>query len=199
MCPAKMAKGVEVVEEGIFSAKDYEDPLSAPLIDPKELGSWSFYRPLIANLPPTNAAALAFSASTGGHINPAVTFGLFLARKVSLIRAVMYMVAQCAGAICGVGLVKLFQSSSYETHKGGANMLAPGYNKGTGLGAEMIRTSVLVYTVFSAADPKRSARDSHVPLEIIDAATSWLRWVFVDLEIRIGTRALVFHVFFLQK
>ncbi|CAL5404467.1 unnamed protein product [Camellia sinensis] len=183
--PAKMAKGVEVVEEGIFSAKDYEDPLSAPLIDPKELGSWSFYRPLIAK--------------ARGHINPAVTFGLFLARKVSLIRAVMYMVAQCAGAICGVGLVKLFQSSSYETHKGGANMLAPGYNKGTGLGAEMIRTSVLVYTVFSAADPKRSARDSHVPLEIIDAATSWLRWVFVDLEIRIGTRALVFHVFFLQK
>ncbi|KAJ6708040.1 AQUAPORIN PIP-TYPE-RELATED [Salix viminalis] len=35
---------------------------------------------------------------SGGHINPAVTFGLFLARKVSLIRAVAYMVAQCAGA-----------------------------------------------------------------------------------------------------
>ncbi|GMP23180.1 hypothetical protein CsSME_00000869 [Camellia sinensis var. sinensis] len=46
---------------------------------------------------------------SGGHINPAVTFGLFLARKVSLIRALLYMVAQCAGAICGVGLVKAFQ------------------------------------------------------------------------------------------
>ncbi|KAG9130411.1 hypothetical protein Leryth_004411 [Lithospermum erythrorhizon] len=74
---------------------------------------------------------------SGGHINPAVTFGLFLARKVSLIRAVAYMVAQCLGAICGVG---------------------------TALGAEIIGTFVLVYTVFSATDPKRSARDSHVPV-----------------------------------
>ncbi|KAJ1395949.1 Major intrinsic protein [Sesbania bispinosa] len=101
---------------------------------------------------------------SGGHINPAVTFGLFLARKVSLIRAIMYMVAQCLGAICGVGLVKAFQSSYYNRYKGGANMLADGYNKGTGLGAEIIGTFVLVYTVFSATDPKRNARDSHVPV-----------------------------------
>lgn len=100
----------------------------------------------------------------GGHINPAVTFGLFLARKVSLIRAILYMVAQCLGAICGVGLVKAFQSSLYNRYNGGANMLADGYNKGTGLGAEIIGTFVLVYTVFSATDPKRSARDSHVPV-----------------------------------
>ncbi|KAK2364119.1 putative aquaporin PIP2-5 [Trifolium repens] len=101
---------------------------------------------------------------SGGHINPAVTFGLFLARKVSLIRAVLYMVAQCLGAICGVGLVKAFQKSYYNRYKGGANMLNDGYSKGTGLGAEIIGTFVLVYTVFSATDPKRSARDSHVPV-----------------------------------
>ncbi|KAG7636389.1 Major intrinsic protein [Arabidopsis thaliana x Arabidopsis arenosa] len=35
---------------------------------------------------------------------------------------------------------------------------------GTALGAEIIGTFVLVYTVFSASDPKRSARDSHVPV-----------------------------------
>ncbi|NBI05182.1 hypothetical protein D3Z37_19960, partial [Lachnospiraceae bacterium] len=101
---------------------------------------------------------------SGGHINPAVTFGLFLARKVSLIRAVLYMVAQCLGAICGVGLVKAFQSSYYNRYGGGANSLAEGYNTGVGLGAEIIGTFVLVYTVFSATDPKRSARDSHVPV-----------------------------------
>ena len=101
---------------------------------------------------------------SGGHINPAVTFGLFLGRKVSLIRAVMYMVAQCLGAICGVGLVKAFQSSYYNRYGGGANTLSDGYNKGTGLGAEIIGTFVLVYTVFSATDPKRNARDSHVPV-----------------------------------
>ncbi|KAG9445591.1 hypothetical protein H6P81_011719 [Aristolochia fimbriata] len=101
---------------------------------------------------------------SGGHINPAVTFGLFLARKVSLVRAVMYMVAQCLGAICGVGLVKGFQKSLYVRYGGGANELAQGYNKGVGLGAEIIGTFVLVYTVFSATDPKRNARDSHVPV-----------------------------------
>ncbi|KAG6388212.1 hypothetical protein SASPL_153411 [Salvia splendens] len=101
---------------------------------------------------------------SGGHINPAVTFGLLLARKVSLIRAVMYMVAQCLGAICGVGLVKAFQSSHYKRYGGGANELNDGYSTGVGLGAEIIGTFVLVYTVFSATDPKRSARDSHVPV-----------------------------------
>ncbi|XP_027356426.1 uncharacterized protein LOC113865851 isoform X2 [Abrus precatorius] len=101
---------------------------------------------------------------SGGHINPAVTFGLFLARKVSLIRAVLYMVAQCLGAICGVGLVKAFMKHPYNSLGGGANSVAPGYNTGTALGAEIIGTFVLVYTVFSATDPKRSARDSHVPV-----------------------------------
>ncbi|KAK5795165.1 hypothetical protein PVK06_036423 [Gossypium arboreum] len=101
---------------------------------------------------------------SGGHINPAVTFGLFLARKVSLIRAIAYMVAQSLGAICGVGLVKAFQSAYYNRYGGGANTLADGYSTGTGLGAEIIGTFVLVYTVFSATDPKRKARDSHVPV-----------------------------------
>ncbi|MBA0725653.1 hypothetical protein Golax_022220 [Gossypium laxum] len=101
---------------------------------------------------------------SGGHINPAVTFGLFLARKVSLIRAISYMVAQSLGAICGVGLVKAFQSAYYNRYGGGANTLADGYSTGTGLGAEIIGTFVLVYTVFSATDPKRKARDSHVPV-----------------------------------
>ncbi|XP_073148810.1 aquaporin PIP2-4-like isoform X2 [Henckelia pumila] len=101
---------------------------------------------------------------SGGHINPAVTFGLFLARKVSLVRAILYMVAQCLGAICGCGLVKAFQKSYYVRYGGGANMLNDGYSKGTGLAAEIIGTFVLVYTVFSATDPKRNARDSHVPV-----------------------------------
>ncbi|GJN07561.1 hypothetical protein PR202_ga25461 [Eleusine coracana subsp. coracana] len=101
---------------------------------------------------------------SGGHINPAVTFGLFLARKVSLVRALLYIVAQCLGAISGVALVKGFQSGFYVRYGGGANTVADGYSTGTGLAAEIIGTFVLVYTVFSATDPKRNARDSHVPV-----------------------------------
>ncbi|KAF7081556.1 hypothetical protein CFC21_094726 [Triticum aestivum] len=101
---------------------------------------------------------------SGGHINPAVTFGLFLARKLSLTRAVFYIVMQCLGAICGAGVVKGFQTTLYQGNGGGANSVAPGYTKGDGLGAEIVGTFVLVYTVFSATDAKRSARDSHVPI-----------------------------------
>lgn len=101
---------------------------------------------------------------SGGHINPAVTFGLLLARKVSLVRAVLYIVAQSLGAIAGVALVKAFQSAYYDRYGGGANELSAGYSTGVGLAAEIIGTFVLVYTVFSATDPKRVARDSHVPV-----------------------------------
>jgi aquaporin PIP len=102
---------------------------------------------------------------SGGHINPAVTFGLLLARKVSLVRAALYVVAQCLGAMCGAGLVKAFHGAHwYLRYGGGANELAAGYSKGAGLGAEIVGTFVLVYTVFSATDPKRKVRDSHVPV-----------------------------------
>ncbi|XP_074566527.1 aquaporin PIP2-7-like [Curcuma longa] len=101
---------------------------------------------------------------SGGHINPAVTFGLFLARKVSLLRAVAYMVAQCLGAIVGAGIVKGIMKHPYNSLGGGANEVSSGYSRGTALGAEIIGTFVLVYTVFSATDPKRNARDSHVPV-----------------------------------
>uniref|UniRef100_A0A7N0TT00 Uncharacterized protein n=1 Tax=Kalanchoe fedtschenkoi TaxID=63787 RepID=A0A7N0TT00_KALFE len=101
---------------------------------------------------------------SGGHINPAVTFGLLLARKLSLTRALLYIVMQCLGAICGAGVVKGFQVGQYQMAGGGANVVAHGYTKGDGLGVEIVGTFVLVYTVFSATDSKRSARDSHVPI-----------------------------------
>lgn len=102
---------------------------------------------------------------SGGHINPAVTFGLLLARKLSLTRAVFYIVMQCLGAICGAAVVKGFEGTTrYELLGGGANSVNHGYTKGDGLGAEIVGTFVLVYTVFSATDAKRSARDSHVPI-----------------------------------
>ncbi|XP_004505993.1 aquaporin PIP2-7 [Cicer arietinum] len=202
-----MAKDVEVQEHGEFSAKDYQDPPPAPLIDFDELTKWSFYRALIAEFVATLlflyvtiltiigyshqsdpkaggtdcdgvgilGIAWAFGGMifilvyctagiSGGHINPAVTFGLFVGRKVSLLRAVFYMAAQCAGAISGTGLAKGFQKAYFDRYGGGANFVHDGYNKGTALGAEIIGTFVLVYTVFSATDPKRNARDSHVPV-----------------------------------
>ncbi|XP_019244613.1 PREDICTED: probable aquaporin PIP1-5 [Nicotiana attenuata] len=107
---------------------------------------------------------MCFSAMMCGHINPAVTFGMFLARKLSLTRAVFYIVMQCLGAICGAGVVKGFQPSLYQVKGGGANVVNHGYTKGDGLGAGIVGTFVLVYTVFSATDAKRNARDTYVPI-----------------------------------
>ncbi len=97
-------------------------------------------------------------------MNPAVTLGLLLGRKVTLLRALLYMVSQCLGAICGAGLVKAFQVSSFDRLGGGVNFVHPGYSIGSGLGAEILGTFFLVFTVFSATDPKRNARDSHIPV-----------------------------------
>ena len=76
-----------------------------------------------------------------------VTFGLLLARRLSLTRAVFYMIMQCLGAICGAGMVKGFQIHDFETRGGGINVVASGYSKLAGLGAEIVGTFVLVYTV----------------------------------------------------
>ncbi len=43
---------------------------------------------------------------SGGHLNPAVTFGLLVARKIDLRTALPYIAAQLAGAVLGALLVK---------------------------------------------------------------------------------------------
>src|SRR5690348_5153300 len=45
---------------------------------------------------------------SGGHINPAVTFGLWIANKIGGRLAWQYVGAQVLGAVAGAGLVKAF-------------------------------------------------------------------------------------------
>ena len=42
---------------------------------------------------------------SGCHINPAVTAGLLVGRKIGIIKAICYIVAQCLGATIGAGLL----------------------------------------------------------------------------------------------
>lgn len=74
-------------------------------------------------------------------------------------------------------MVKGFQPKQYQALGGGANTIAHGYTKGSGLGAEIIGTFVLVYTVFSATDAKRNARDSHVPVSFYNTINKG--WILV--------------------
>ena len=46
---------------------------------------------------------------SGCHINPAVTAGLLVGRKIGLLRAIAYIVAQCFGGAIGAGLLLVIQ------------------------------------------------------------------------------------------
>lgn len=49
----------------------------------------------------------SFGHISGGHINPAVTAAMVVTRKLSLAKALFYVMAQCLGAITGAGIVYL--------------------------------------------------------------------------------------------
>ena len=46
---------------------------------------------------------------SGCHINPAVTAGLLVGRKIGFLRAIAYIVAQCFGGAIGAGLLLVIQ------------------------------------------------------------------------------------------
>ena len=53
-----------------------------------------------------HAAASCMHACAGGHLNPAVSLGMLVARKISALRAALYMGFQIAGASTGAALAK---------------------------------------------------------------------------------------------
>lgn len=74
------------------------------------------------------AAAYGLGAISGAHLNPAVSFGLWAAGRMSLPDAAAYAAAQVLGAILGAGTLYLIASGSAGWAGGlGANGYGPGY------------------------------------------------------------------------
>jgi aquaporin Z len=93
---------------------------------------------------------------SGGHINPAVTLGFLVTRRITAPLAVVYWVAQFGGAILAALLLKWVLPSAVEN---AANLGVPALGSGIGSGAavviEAVLTFFLVWVVFATAvDPR---------------------------------------------
>jgi aquaporin TIP len=93
---------------------------------------------------------------SGGHFNPAITFGFLLARRITGFLAVTYWVAQFAGAVVAAAILKgVLPDGLDDRAKLGAPVLGPGVGAGAGLVIEIVLTFFLVWVVFAtAADPR---------------------------------------------
>jgi aquaporin Z len=94
----------------------------------------------------------ALGAVSGGHFNPAVTFGFLAGRRMSLAPALAYVVAQLAGAVlAAVALSAGFpRDAAVATHLG-TPLLAGQMGPGAGVLVEALGTFFLVTVVFGTA------------------------------------------------
>lgn len=113
------------------------------------------------------ALAFAFALSTlvyalggvsGAHFNPAVTFGLAVARRFSWKDVIPYWLVQCLGAIAGAFVIAGIYGQG-DPNGGdvlfGATVVADGVNQWQGLLAEAFITFLLMTAIMAVAvDPR---------------------------------------------
>ena len=102
---------------------------------------------------------------SGGHINSAVTCGMLVAGKISFVRALFYILAQCAGAVAGVASLKVLLGSFPERGLGQTS-LKEGIDIYQGLGFEFFLGFILVLCVFGVCDDNKPDSKFVAPLAI---------------------------------
>ncbi|KAL4194087.1 hypothetical protein AMTRI_Chr05g66970 [Amborella trichopoda] len=108
--------------------------------------------------------AVAVGANiSGGHVNPAVTFGLAIGGQITILTGIVYWIAQLVGAIVASFLLKFVTGG----------LAIPIHSVASGVGAveavvmEIVITFALVYTVYAtAADPKKGSLGTIAPIAI---------------------------------
>jgi MIP family channel proteins len=89
---------------------------------------------------------------SGGHNNPAVTFGVWVGGKISGQLAVLYVVSQLIGAVvAGFMLRMVFPEATWKLASLGTPMLASGVSMGAGILVETVLTFFLVLVVYGTA------------------------------------------------
>ncbi len=94
---------------------------------------------------------------SGGHFNPAITFGFLLTRRISALLGVAYWVAQLLGAVLAALLLRwIFPAANRDA----ANLGAPSVQTidiGAALVVEALITFFLVWVVFAMTTDDRNA------------------------------------------
>jgi len=101
----------------------------------------------------------ATAAVSGGHLNPAVTIGLWSAKKIDTPNAVGYVMVQCLGAVFASFLLTLAVPADALTAVGmGIPALGPGISPMMGLVTEIILTFFLVFVVYGTGVDARAPK-----------------------------------------
>lgn len=97
---------------------------------------------------------------SGGHINPAVTVGMFVARRIGLRDTIAYILAQVVGAAIAILVLMAVLPAHLGAAAGwGVPALASGITVMQGVMIEALITFFLVFSVFmTAANEKIASR-----------------------------------------
>jgi MIP family channel proteins len=111
--------------------------------------------------------ASAVGHISGGHFNPAVTFGFLITRRMKPALAAVYWVSQFAGAVVAALLLWwIFPGRVVDGAKLGAPSLDPAIGTGAGVVLEGILTFFLVWVIFASAADTRGTFKSIAGLAI---------------------------------
>jgi MIP family channel proteins len=111
-----------------------------------------------------NGLAIGVMVAAAGHIsggvyNPALTFGLVAARRITISRGAYYIVSQLVGALlAALALKVLFPPAAVNAVNLGTPAPGAGIGDPAALLAEAIMTFFLMYVVFGVAVDLRGAR-----------------------------------------
>ena len=100
--------------------------------------------------------ASATAAVSGGHLNPAVTFGVWVTRRIGTANALGYWISQCAGAIAAAALLHVaIPAGALAAVDVGTPAPGRGIGGGQALVIEAVLTFFLVFVIFGTAiDPR---------------------------------------------
>jgi MIP family channel proteins len=94
---------------------------------------------------------------SGGHFNPAITFGIWVTRKISTFDLVAYWIAQLLGGVTAAYLLRRLPVDVWGPVQLGTPDLASGITRTNGIIFEAIMTFFLVFVVFATAVDERGA------------------------------------------